>query len=99
MKNKAQCQLCKRLAEPFIPLSWSRKGFHFGCDHYGAAISHFLVYWAIFGMVASNKQPGDPSVSLHLTSEKAVFCNMMVVIVMMMMIVMTAMMMMVVMNG
>ena len=63
--------------------------------------SHFLVYWAIFDLVASNEQPGDPSASLLSTSEKAVFCNMMVVIVMMMMmIVMTTMMMMVVvMNG
>ena len=35
------------------------------------------MYWAIFGMVISNQtneQPGDPSASLLLTSEKAVFC-------------------------
>ena len=35
-QNKTQCQLCKRLAGPFIPLSrlvWSEKEFHFGCDH------------------------------------------------------------------
>ena len=31
--NKTQCQLCKRLAGPFIPLSWSKKEFHFGYDH------------------------------------------------------------------
>ena len=31
--NKTQRQLCKRLAGPFIPFSWSEKEFHFGCDH------------------------------------------------------------------
>ena len=61
--------------------------------------SHFLVYWAIFDLVASNEQPGDPSAGLLLTSEKAVFCNMMVVIVMMMIVMTTMMMMIVVMNG
>ena len=30
--NKTQCQPCKRLAGPIIPLSWSGKGFHLGCD-------------------------------------------------------------------
>ena len=33
------------------------------------------MYQGIFGMVTTNKEPGDPSVSLLLTSEKAVFCN------------------------
>ena len=36
------------------------------------------MYWAIFGMVTNkqtSKQPVDPSASLFLTSEKAVFCN------------------------
>ena len=34
-RNKTQCQLCKRLAGPIIPLSWSglEKGFNSGCDH------------------------------------------------------------------
>ena len=37
------------------------------------------MYWAIFGMATNEKkrsrQPGDPSASLLLTSEEAVFCN------------------------
>ena len=44
----------------------------------GAIQSHFHVNEAIFGMV-TNKQPNiqldDPSASLLLTSEKAVFCK------------------------
>ena len=43
-----------------------------------AVNSYFSVYSAIFGMVTNdrtNKQPGDPSASLLLTSKKAVFCN------------------------
>ena len=44
----------------------------------GAIQSHFHVNEAIFGMV-TNKQPNiqldDPSASLLLTSENAVFCN------------------------
>ena len=28
--KKTQCQLCKRLSGPIIPLSWSGKGFRFG---------------------------------------------------------------------
>ena len=54
------------------------KGFNYGCDHYGPVTNHFPVYWAIFGMVTTertNEQPGDPSASLLLTSEKAVFCK------------------------
>ena len=80
-QNKTQRQMCKRLAGPFIPfpgLVWSEKEFHFGCDHEGAVNNHFPVYWAIFRMVTNkqtNKQPDDPSASLLLTSEKAVFCK------------------------
>lgn len=46
-----------------------------GCDHFGAANNHFLVYWAFFGMMTTKRQPGDPSESLLLSSEKAVVCN------------------------
>ena len=43
--NKTQCQLCKRLAGPIIPLSWSGKEVHiYGCDHWGTASNHFPVY-------------------------------------------------------
>ena len=60
----------------FSNLVWSGKGFRFGCDHYGVVNNHFPVYLAIFGMVTTdNRQPGDSSVSLPLTSEKAVFCK------------------------
>ena len=63
----------------FPGLVWSGKGFHFGFDHLWAVNNHFSVYWAIFGMVTSNKrlnnQPGDLCANLLLTSEKAVFCN------------------------
>ena len=46
-----------------------------GCDHFGAANNHFLVYWAFFGMVTTKRQLGDLSACLLLTSEKVVFCN------------------------
>ena len=42
-KDKAQCQLSKRLAGPIILLSW-------------AAINHFPVYLAIFGMTSDDTQ-------------------------------------------
>ena len=79
--NKTQCQLSKRLAGPIIPLSWSglEKGFNHGCSHQGAVNNHCLsLYWAIYGMVTTNEQneqPCDPSASLLLTRENAVFCN------------------------
>ena len=38
----------------------------------GGVNNHFPVYWAIFGVV-TNKQQGDSSASLLLTSEKAFF--------------------------
>ena len=60
-------------------LVWSGKRFFTLNVVTGGAIqSHFHVNEAIFGMV-TNKQPNiqldDPSASLLLTSEKAVFCN------------------------
>ena len=64
----------------FLFPGWSglEKGFNYGCDQQGAVNSHFPVYMAIFGKVTTErttKQPGDPSASLLLTSEKAVFCK------------------------
>ena len=52
------------------------KGITYSCDHYGAINDNFHVYSAIFGTVTNNnEQPGDPSASLPLTSERVVFCN------------------------
>ena len=78
--NKTKCQPCKRLDWPIIPSSWSSQVWKRvltmdGCDHFGAANNHFLVYWAFFGMMTTKRQPGDPSESLLLSSEKAVVCN------------------------
>ena len=54
LENKTQW-LCKRLAGPIIPLSWSnmvwKKGFTYGCGRWGAVNSHSPVCWVIFGMV------------------------------------------------
>ena len=69
--NKTQCQLCKRLAGPFIPLSWSFlvwKRVSLWMWSLGGSSNHFPVYWAIFGMVTNKRQPGDPRASLLLTS-------------------------------
>ena len=61
----------------FPGLVW-KTFFYLECGHWGAIQSHFHVNEAIFGMV-TNKQPNiqldDPSASLLLTSEKAVFCK------------------------
>ena len=54
------------------------KGTSYGCDHSRAVNNHFSVHLAIFGTVTTKrttKQLGDPSASLLLTSEKAVFCT------------------------
>ena len=32
---------------PFPDLVWPGKGFHLGCEHYGAVNNYFPVYWAI----------------------------------------------------
>ena len=47
----------------------------YGCGHFN---NDFPVNQAFFGMLTTKrttKQPGDPSASLLLTSEKAVFCK------------------------
>ena len=65
-KNKTQCQLCKRLAGPFIPLSWSCvvwKRVSLWMWPLGGSSNHFPVYWAIFGMV-TNKRTNDNRVIL-----------------------------------
>ena len=80
-KYKTQCQICKRLARPIIPHSWSgpEKGITHGCDHYGTVNSHFFCvfghFWQSFNQPNEQltKQPGDPNASQLLTSEKAVF--------------------------
>ena len=61
--NKTQCQLCKRLAGPFIPLSWSGKRVTLWMWSLGGSSNHFPVYWAIFGMV-TNKRTNDNRVIL-----------------------------------
>ena len=58
----------------FLVRSSMEKGFTLDVITRGAVNSHFPVYWAIFGMV-TNKQPGNSSASLLLTSEKVVFCK------------------------
>ena len=62
----------------FPGLVWKTLFFTLNVVTGGAIQSHFHVNEAIFGMV-TNKQPNiqldDPSASLLLTSEKAVFCK------------------------
>ena len=75
--NKTQWQLCKRLAEAIIPLSWAclvcKKVPHMeaitGDSQQPLFLMPFLASWQ------PNKQLGDPGAILLLTSEKAVFCN------------------------
>ena len=62
-KEKTQCQLCKRLAWPIIPHSWS---------HSLAWKVYRLWMWSLW---AVNNQLGDSRASLLLTNERAVFCN------------------------
>ena len=57
--NKTQCQLCKRLAGPIIPLYWSglvSKRVSAIDVIIRVVNSHFSVYLAIFGKVTTNKQ-------------------------------------------
>ena len=55
------------------------KGITYGCDHFiWGSQQPFSCVFGHFrhgGDKQSTKQPGDPSASLLLTSEKAVFCN------------------------
>ena len=71
-RNKTQCQLCKRLAGPFIPFSWSCllwKRVSLWSWSLGGSQQLFSF---VLGHLTSNKkttkQPGDPSVSLLLIS-------------------------------
>ena len=59
----------------FPCLVWSGKGFHFGCDHQGGSQQTFSCVLGHFQRrdERTNKQPGDPSVSLLLTNEKNTF--------------------------
>ena len=66
-RTQAKCEITRPgvnyakdwLGHPFLFLVWSGKGFHFECDHLGAVNNHFPVYWAIFGMVTTNKHPNN----------------------------------------
>ena len=59
----------------FLVSSGLEKCITYGCGHFN---NDFPVNQAFFGMLTTKrttKQPGDPSASLLLTSEKAVFCK------------------------
>ena len=70
LENKTQW-LCKRLAGPIIPLSWSnmvwKKGFTYGCGRWGAVNSHSPVCWVIFGMVTP-EQPNHRKILVQACS-------------------------------
>ena len=60
--NKTRCQLCKRLAWPMIPLSWSglvwKRVSTMNVITRGQSTPiYFPVYWAIFGMVQACSWP------------------------------------------
>ena len=84
-EKKTQCQLCKRLAGPFIPLSWSGKGFHLWLWSSlvvvtrGQSIAIFLCISLFSAWWQTTNQPNyqlfGPRVGLLLISEKEVFCN------------------------
>ena len=83
-ENKTQCQQRKRLAGPFIPpflvLSGLEKGLTFDVITSGHLTIIFLCIGPFFHGDTqtndqTNKQPGDLSASLLLTSEKAIFCK------------------------
>ena len=70
---KTQCQLCKRLAGPFIPLSWSClvwKRILLWMWSLGGRQQPFSCVLGHFrqGDKQTNEQPGEPSASLLLTS-------------------------------
>ena len=78
--NMTKCQLCKRLAGPVIPLSWSSvvwKGFHLGCDHYGAVKNHILCIRPFSAWHQPTKRTTGWSYCkiTHDQCEWAVFCN------------------------
>ena len=78
--NKTQCQPCKRLAWPIIPQSWSGLAWKsvspMDVITLGQSTTIFLCIRP-FSMRTKQptKQQGDPSASLLLTSENAVYCN------------------------
>ena len=73
IENKTQRQLCKRLAGPFIPFSWSClvwKRVSLWLWSLGGSQQPFSSVLGHFrhGDDQMNEQPGDPSASLLLTS-------------------------------
>ena len=67
---KIQCQPCKRLAGPIIPLAWSGKGFHTSMWSPATIIMcvrPFAAWWHPTSQPSN--QPVDPRASLLLTSE------------------------------
>ena len=71
--NKTQCQLCKRLAGPIFPLSWSRMFWErvSTMDLIAKGQSrknHFPENWAISGMVTNNRALRCPWISKCKTS-------------------------------
>ena len=78
-KNKTLCQLCKRLTWPIIPHSWSglvwKRVSPMDVITMGQSTTIFLCIWPFSAWWRTSNQPGDPSASLLLVSEKAVFCN------------------------
>ena len=73
--NKTQRQLCKRLAGPFIPFSWSclvwKRVLLWIWSLAGSQQPFFCVLGHFcHGDEQTNEQPGDPRASLPLTSVK-----------------------------
>ena len=78
-KNKTQCQLCKRLAGPFIPLSWSCLVWKRVSLWMWSLRGSQQTFFCVFGRFRhgddkeTNKQPGDPSASLLLVPRPPCF--------------------------
>ena len=78
-EDKTQCQLCKRLTGPIFPLSCSnmvrKRVSPMDVVARGQLTAILLCVRSFSAWWHPNKQQGDPSASLLLTSEKVVFCK------------------------
>ena len=78
-RKETQCQLCKRLAWPIIPHSWSglvwKRVSLVDVIIMQQSRTIFLSICPFSAWWQPNEQQCDPRASLLLTSEKAVFCK------------------------